>query len=945
MISYLSRPIAPGVIPEQAPIELIAQVAQQKQAKYDTVLTSILAQYDNLLNLDTSAGSHEATDMYNQLMVEANKNIASLAKLDLMNPDNASKIDNVFAPILNNRGIMTAVAETRRVQKELAVDDHYRLKQPDKYSAKNRQYLLERVQQNREMTMEQFETDRYTPVASLFFDLKKDLVEQAKNLEITDHVVVTQDGFYVVTKKDGIKTQEEIMQFLTLDSRHYQQAEIDAYFNYQQTAPEEILGATLKRFDSEGKLYQTVINLANEDLKIIQSSLDRLGNQDDDAILSASDREHFSNKYNKVLSEQTTVGQIRDIEQGKKDRIERNKNSHAQALNRANERKNEMITKYGIQVDPTTGAISLAEPLNPKVVDGLKTNFYLQEVQSQVAQGMKVHQQSLEIKRDDYAFENHKLKNKIIEMQLQADIDALTAQYGGRTGTPNNPSEPPTPTFIPVPGGTIDQTVKEEFTEQTMLQDAQNISANINDITNQYAEYLAESGDERILNFASLSPEKQEEYKTKAGVHIDAIKAGYDAFYLQDSKSAIITGTEPITKEEFDKLYGEAIPFYERLRNNEASRDIIMNLHNSIKSSVQPQIINKNSDYYKQLLKNEVFIDPRTGKYSNTPSNATVKRNYLEMDDRFSPVRNQQGNKFKVLFSEEVMKDIAKGGELVVNLKQIYEYNLTQRNIPLKSESTDAGEIIYKPLTSDEFIDWMSSQEVSTGLFGGRDLPGFKNTDEEIAEQFKLLSRTTMPSGFTVIKGTGAANILFSYANSAPDSKGNKLPLNEKDTSLVIYQPPGESNLVLRATTLLDPVKKTTEVRDFPVTPQLRQLLGGQLEEVSSILEIERGLDYMMRFMEAYNNPAFKLNKVKAAIPENMFHYRGNQYKVFPISNTHIKVVSTKPGGKVHIVTPSEFMEYIVNDGMTSDQRKQQELQYQKGLLFQNALKQIETSR
>jgi hypothetical protein len=53
-ISYLSAPLKSGVIPEQIPIELVSQVATQKQNKYDQALESIFAQYTNLLNLDTS---------------------------------------------------------------------------------------------------------------------------------------------------------------------------------------------------------------------------------------------------------------------------------------------------------------------------------------------------------------------------------------------------------------------------------------------------------------------------------------------------------------------------------------------------------------------------------------------------------------------------------------------------------------------------------------------------------------------------------------------------------------------------------------------------------------------------------------------------------------------------------------------------------------------------
>lgn len=942
-ISYLSKPIAPGVMPMQEPIELIAQVAAQKQAKYDTMLTAVMGQYENLLGLDTSAGSLEITEKYNQLMNQANKDIVSLAKLDLMNPDNADKINNVFSPILENTDIMTAVSDTQRFRKEVALDDQLRLKHFDKYSPKNRQYMFERIEQNRNMTTEEYRVKKHTPVASLFFDIKANLVEQAKNLEETEKVVVTQDGFYIITKEGKMKTQEEIMQFLTLDSRHYQQAEIDAYFNYKGTAPEEILGATLKKYDNGSKLYQTVIKEVNEDLKIIDLTLEKLKNLKDEEVLPEKLNQEFSKKYGTKIPATTTVGDIKKLEEGKKAKLIGEKEQHTLALQELNETKTSFVTKYGIQENPITKQITLTTPLDERVVDGLKTNYYLQDIQFQVAKGMQVNKETVKIETDAYGLETARAKNDLLKLQLEAELDALKPKSDGQGGGGSaNPNTPPAPTYIPVPGGTIETSEKETFTEKQMLEDAKATTSNIDNISQQYAEYLATK--DNVLVFGRLTPAQQKTYKDKATQNLSILEKGYEAFYVKKEDNVTISGTQSITKQDFDKLYGEAIPFYESMKNNEASRDLIVDMHKAIKSSVPPVLVNANGAYASSYYKNTGSFNSATGSYALTKDSKTV--NFLQTDELFSPIQNAEKKKYRILLPPSITEKWKQGKAASIDLKEIYDYNISQNNIPYSEflapkSKTPKDEIEYLRMSYEDFSKRLSSQEIENGLI---DLPGFPDQSKIISEQFSLLSRTSLPSGFAVVKGTSIAKTIQAYANDAPDLNGQTAPLSEK-TSYVLYQKPGESNLTLRATSLLDEEEKTTEVREFPVTPQFRKLLGKEVEEVSSILEIEKGLDYMMRFMQAYNNPKFNLSSVTSAIPEALFTFRGKQYKVAPFSSTEITVVSTSPGSEVHRTTPTAFMEFLVNDGMTKEQRQNQALQHQRNLLFQQAFNQLEQNR
>jgi len=74
MISYLSQPIKSTVEPYHENVGLIAQVAQQKQNKYDNVLSTIFQKQNQLLNLDTSQGSEEAEIKKDNLLKEADNN-------------------------------------------------------------------------------------------------------------------------------------------------------------------------------------------------------------------------------------------------------------------------------------------------------------------------------------------------------------------------------------------------------------------------------------------------------------------------------------------------------------------------------------------------------------------------------------------------------------------------------------------------------------------------------------------------------------------------------------------------------------------------------------------------------------------------------------------------------------------------------------------------------
>ena len=123
MISYLSQPIKSTVVPYSENVGLIAQVAQQKQSKYDGLLSTIFQKQNQLLALDTSQGSEEAEQRKDNLLKEADNQLNKMASSDLTIPDNISKVENIFSPIINDKDVMGAASITAFTKEQAAYFD------------------------------------------------------------------------------------------------------------------------------------------------------------------------------------------------------------------------------------------------------------------------------------------------------------------------------------------------------------------------------------------------------------------------------------------------------------------------------------------------------------------------------------------------------------------------------------------------------------------------------------------------------------------------------------------------------------------------------------------------------------------------------------------------------------------------------------------------------
>lgn len=119
MISYISKPVAPTVEPYKEPIELILNAAKEKQSRYDTVLSSIFAQENALINLDTL--KEEVTKRKDNMVKTMEKDLNSMIGKNFLDPNVIDKAESLFDPIKNDQAIMYDLGVAREHKKNVAL--------------------------------------------------------------------------------------------------------------------------------------------------------------------------------------------------------------------------------------------------------------------------------------------------------------------------------------------------------------------------------------------------------------------------------------------------------------------------------------------------------------------------------------------------------------------------------------------------------------------------------------------------------------------------------------------------------------------------------------------------------------------------------------------------------------------------------------------------------
>ena len=277
-ISYLSHPIESKVKPYTENVGLIAQVANQKQNKYDQVLSTIFQKQNQLLALDTSQGSEEAEQRKDNLLKEADNQLNKMASSDLTIPDNISKVENIFSPIINDKDVMGAASITAFTKEQAAYFDEWKKDGKGLYDAKNEAYFLEQVQKNRKMTLQEVKEKGYKqPTSVEFVDIDKWYRDSVKELLPDVTSVIAPDGQGRIFYQNGKKLSEnDILQMLPTNTKIIAQAEINAHYTLQDVKPTELLSIQQKSLLQEQASVKALVDDSEKQVGYLKNQIDEI---------------------------------------------------------------------------------------------------------------------------------------------------------------------------------------------------------------------------------------------------------------------------------------------------------------------------------------------------------------------------------------------------------------------------------------------------------------------------------------------------------------------------------------------------------------------------------------------------------------------------------------------------------------------------------------------
>ncbi len=552
-ISYLSKPLQSGVIPQQENIGLIAQVAAEKQNKYDNILGSIFAQYNNLLNLDTSA-NREVTEEYNGLMSEATKNLSSLAKLNLENPASIPKVESVFDPILNNTLIMEAVANTANNKKVNAAYDYWQTKKPDLYNSRNHQYSLTQMEENRNMSKEDYAKKKNVVTATEYVDRDKYVLDLLKGTDLEiDHSVTTPKGKHYVTVSGSTITEEQIKSLFPRNSKYMEQTKIDAFFNYGNSSNAELIGEINNGFNEAIINYREV----NTTLSLSVSQL----NTDIDNITKGKNTSEIMQKYGVVPANTTTE----DFLEMLKDKLQKSSDSYKENSKAENElvlQQSNFLDGYKVNyfIDEKNGTNVLSPlgdiKLSKEQRERLATQVLYNSDASRFAKALAKNSTKIEITENPEWIAERDHLNKIEELKLAAKLKAITEGGSNTNSNTNeegggNTGQSATGTIFADVEYTQDETNKDIMNYEKFRSTVTELKLSKQDIEENYIKGVVPNG-------VPITPKVRKEVMEKYNQAKEFYNQFNNILNLED-ESTISVGDAKMSFQEFKQKYAPEI--------------------------------------------------------------------------------------------------------------------------------------------------------------------------------------------------------------------------------------------------------------------------------------------------------------------------------------------------------------------------------------------------
>jgi len=280
-ISYLSHPIESKVKPYTENVGLIAQVANQKQNKYDQVLSAIFQKQNQLLNLDTL--NEKVTAKKEDVLKQVDNQLNKLASSDLTIPDNISKVESLFDPITSDKDILSDVYYTKQIRENQKFAEDILKKDPSVGNQTNYHTSQSLVEQYRKADLSQLSSAApYATMFTPYIDVKTKKMDFLQKLGVikdgyTNTVeIVTENGIkYVKTTSGNVPEAEVLSKFYaSLTSEDKQQLVLDGYHDYGNADFKKFMPLLAQKQEVDLKEVSSKITLLDDRIKVLDANND-----------------------------------------------------------------------------------------------------------------------------------------------------------------------------------------------------------------------------------------------------------------------------------------------------------------------------------------------------------------------------------------------------------------------------------------------------------------------------------------------------------------------------------------------------------------------------------------------------------------------------------------------------------------------------------------------
>jgi hypothetical protein len=281
LLSYLSTPYKSTVVPYSENVGLIAQVANQKQNKYDQVLSTIFQKQNQLLDLDTL--NEQVSAKKDSLLKQADEQLNKMASSDLTIPDNINKVENIFSPITSDSEILSDVYYTKQIRENQQFAQEALKKDPSVGNQINYNTSQQLVELYRKADPNQLSSAApYTTMFTPYIDVKTKKMDFLQKIGVikdgytNEFETTTIDGVKYYKKQSGVIPESEVLNLFnaSLTQEDKQQLVLDGYHDYGNADLKELMTELQKSQTLQLNNITTNINSIDEVIKKLDANGD-----------------------------------------------------------------------------------------------------------------------------------------------------------------------------------------------------------------------------------------------------------------------------------------------------------------------------------------------------------------------------------------------------------------------------------------------------------------------------------------------------------------------------------------------------------------------------------------------------------------------------------------------------------------------------------------------